>query len=254
MLNAKHQMPIAQHPTLLLAMDTSGDICSIALFRAGRLSAEFSFRHEMHLSERLIGQVDALLSTLGGKIGEVDCYAVGVGPGSFTGTRIGVMTMKTFAYFHEAPIFTVNSLEAIAAEYTGLPGYIVTPVLTCRRGTVYACPFSVEGVDPVPLAPPNAYSFADLAALLNGIGPGPVLFCGPAAHSYAEELRNALGERAADASFGSAEYPRASGLGRLALQRYRSGEQPQDPLAVTPLYISPPPITMPKTPIPRGTA
>jgi tRNA threonylcarbamoyladenosine biosynthesis protein TsaB len=240
-------------PNLLLAMDTSGDVCSIALFREGRLSAEFTFRHAMHLSEQLISHVDALLKAISASIRDVDCYAVGIGPGSFTGTRIGVMTMKTFAYFHEAPIFAVNSLEAIAADYSGLPDRIVTPVLSCRKGVVYACPYSVVGDDPVALAKPDAYSFEDLGRLLNDQGPRPVLFCGPAAGKYSSELLEALGDRGSGAAFGSAEFPRGSVIGRLALQRRQAGVQPDDPLAVTPLYISPPPITMPKIPIPNGS-
>jgi len=86
-------------------MDTSGDVCSVALFRKGQFHAELAFRHEMHLSERLIGHVDLLLKEIGAELSEVDCFAVGVGPGSFTGTRIGVMTVKTFAFVEDKPVF-----------------------------------------------------------------------------------------------------------------------------------------------------
>jgi tRNA threonylcarbamoyladenosine biosynthesis protein TsaB len=207
----------------------------------------------MHLSEQLIAHIDALLKTVSATIRDIDCFAVGIGPGSFTGTRIGVMTVKTFAYFHNVPIFAVNSLETIAAEYAGLPQTIVTPILPCRRGVVYACPYAVERDEPEALAKPDAYSFADLGLLLNALDPKPALFCGPAARSYAIELRAALGVRAEEAAFGAAEYPRAAVIGRLALTRLSVGAAPADPLAVTPLYISPPPITLPKTPIPGGS-
>src|SRR4051794_40991599 len=115
-------------PDLILAMDTSGDVCSVAVFRLGRLQAELAFRHEMHLSERLIAHVDLLLKETSARLADVDCFVVGRGPGSFTGTRIGVMTMKTFAFVQEKPIVAINGLEAMAAEYCGVTGLVVTPV------------------------------------------------------------------------------------------------------------------------------
>ena len=90
--------------SLALAMDTSGDVCSIAVLRGGKLISEHIFRHGMHLSERLLEHVEAVLADADAKPAEVDLFGVGLGPGSFTGTRIGVMTLKTFAFMLERPI------------------------------------------------------------------------------------------------------------------------------------------------------
>ena len=237
-------------PNLILAMDTSGDVCSVALFRNGRFHAELAFRHEMHLSERLISHVDLLLTELSATLHDVDCFVVGTGPGSFTGTRIGVMTMKTFAFVQEKPIVAINGLEAMAAEYCGMPGVTVTPVLACRTGFVYACPFSVEGDYPAPLAEPNAFTFGELGEVLQRVDGGTLLFCGPAARRYEADLRASLGERGVAAAFGAVEFPRAASLGRLAILRLGFGAAAGSPLDVIPLYISPPPITLPKQPIP----
>ncbi len=238
-------------PELMLAMDTSGDVCSVALYRDGRLHAELAFRHEMHLSERLISHVDLLLKEAAAVLKDVACFVVGIGPGSFTGTRIGVMTMKTWAFALEKPIVAINGLEAMAAEYCGMPGVVVTPVLPCRAGIVYACPFSVERQPPMPLAEPDAYSFDDLADALRRAGRETLLFCGPAARRYEAELRTSLKEQSGAATFGAVEFPRASALGRLALARLAAGADTPSPLEITPLYISPPPISISKQPIPQ---
>lgn len=230
-------------------MDTSGDVCSVGVLRDGILAEELAFRHEMHLSERLVATVDLLLKGAGCTIEEIDCFAVGTGPGSFTGTRIGVMTMKTFAYIQEKPIAAINSLEIVAAEYCGVPGVTVTPVLSCRSGVVYACPFATSGDRPIPLADPGAFTFEELAVLLQEHGASHCLLCGAAAKRYEQELRSTVEARNIPVSLGSAEFPRASLLGRLAAQRLASGDG-TTPLEVTPLYISPPPITLPKQPIP----
>ncbi len=237
-------------PNLILSMDTSGDVCSVAVFRSGRFHAELAFRHEMHLSERLIAHVELLLKEVSAVLRDVDCYVVGIGPGSFTGTRIGVMTMKTFAFVEQRPIVAVNSLEAMAAEYCGLPDVIVTPVLPCRAGMVYACPYIVAAEFPVPRSEPAAFTFAELGEAVKSASEGTVLFCGPAARRYETELRANLGDRAGSAAFGAVDFPRAAALGRLAVLRLEAGAEQISPLEVVPLYISPPPITLPKQPIP----
>ena len=105
----------------LLAVETSGDVCSVAALRGQALMAEHRFRHGMHLSEHLIGHIDAVLREAGMTLADVRAFAVGIGPGSFTGTRIAVMTMKTLAFVTGQPIFGVSGLDALAAESAEKP-------------------------------------------------------------------------------------------------------------------------------------
>jgi tRNA threonylcarbamoyladenosine biosynthesis protein TsaB len=242
--------PVSAPDGLLLALETSGDVCGVAVTRDGQLLAEYSFRHEMHLSERLMGHLDAVLKNSAATLADIRAFAVGVGPGSFTGTRIGVMTIKTLAAVLEKPVYGVSGLEALAAEYAGLRAAVVAPMLPCRAGIVYTRPFRVETPTPEPLDEPDALSLADLAAQLAAFSDTPLLCCGPAAARYTAELRAALGEVAARLSVGTALFPRAALIARLADMRRASGDAPDDPLALVPLYISPPPITLPKQPIP----
>ncbi|HZO90949.1 MAG TPA: tRNA (adenosine(37)-N6)-threonylcarbamoyltransferase complex dimerization subunit type 1 TsaB [Chthonomonadaceae bacterium] len=232
---------------LLLALETSGDVCGVAVQRGRQFLSEHRFRHGMHLSERLMGHIDAVLADAEATLDDVTAFAVGIGPGSFTGTRIGVMTAKTFAAVTGQPIVGVVGLAALAAEYAGLRDTLVTPILPCRAGVVYAGLFVVEGETPAPLMGPAALPLADLLVRIGAHAPRHLVFCGPAVPRYAAELRTGLQGHALTVSFGKASDPRAALIAHLAYQRLESGAAPDDPMTLVPLYISPPPITLPKT-------
>lgn len=233
-------------PELMLALDTSGDVCSIATLREGALVAEHTFRHGMHLSERLMRHLDGVLQEADTTLESVDAFAVGIGPGSFTGTRIGVMTLKTFAFLSGAPLYGIDSLEGMAQVYAGLLETVVIPMLPCRSGVVYAGMYAVSSGTPRALEEPGAFTLLELAHAAAPHLRGGALVCGPASVRYAAEVRTALQEVAASVAFGQAMFPRAADLGMLACRRRTAGSPADDALALVPRYISPPPITMPK--------
>src|SRR5258706_13247436 len=107
-------------PEYLLAMETSVDVCSVAVLRDGQFIAEHTFRHGMHLSERLMAHLDTVLGDADTTLEQIEAFAVGIGPGSFTGTRIGVMTLKTLALVQKKPMVGISGLDALAMEYAGL--------------------------------------------------------------------------------------------------------------------------------------
>ncbi len=232
---------------LILAMDTSGDVCSVATLRADALISEHTFRHGMHLSEHLMAHVDAVLVDAGATIEEVDTFAVGIGPGSFTGTRIGVMAMKTLAALFEKPLVGISGLDALAYPYCGLPSTLIVPLLPCRAGVTFTCLFTVEESIPRALTEPAAVPITELQALLEGRGCDRILCCGPSLTLSTALIQAALNGLGIPVSFGNAAFPRAADLGRIALARVASGTVMDDPLSLVPLYVSPPPITIPKT-------
>lgn len=231
---------------LVLSLETSGDVCSVAVARGRQLVVEHTFQHRLHLSERLMGQIDAVLREADAALADAGLFAVGIGPGSFTGTRIGVMTAKTLALVEQKPIVGIGALEAMAAEYAGVAETVVVPMAPCRIGIVYTCPFrTVEDV-PEPLAEVGALSIPELAALLTCLESPRILCCGPSAERYIEELKSALSDTPLEITQGAVTSPRASMVGRLAALRLETGLPPDDPITLVPLYISPPPITQPK--------
>src|SRR5579884_2574327 len=98
----------------MLAIETSGDTCSVAVAEDGEVVAQLEFQHRFHLSERLMSHIQTLLAAADTSLEQIDAFAVGTGPGSFTGGRIGVMTAKTLAAATGKPLYGVNALEAMA--------------------------------------------------------------------------------------------------------------------------------------------
>ncbi|GIV19948.1 MAG: tRNA (adenosine(37)-N6)-threonylcarbamoyltransferase complex dimerization subunit type 1 TsaB [Armatimonadota bacterium] len=224
----------------LLALETTGDICSIAAVQKGKPVAVLTFAHEMQLSTRLIPFIDHVLHTAGWRSGEVDAFAVGLGPGSFTGTRVGVMTAKTFAQVHAKPIVGVCSLDVLAAEYTFIPHQVVCAVVPARKGEVYACVYEGGSDIPQPLSERAVYTPQNLHDILLPFIGGDVVLVG----SVPVELQQALADY--PVCLAPVEYPRAETLGRLAAMLLEQGRR-DDPLTLVPMYLKPPAITMPKT-------
>ncbi|HBP37930.1 MAG TPA: tRNA (adenosine(37)-N6)-threonylcarbamoyltransferase complex dimerization subunit type 1 TsaB [Clostridiales bacterium] len=123
---------------LILACDTSGPVVSAALWREGGLLAETSQRTARPHSVTLMPLIQDLLQDCALQIGDVDAYACSIGPGSFTGIRIGVSAVKAMAYAAGRPAIGVSSLEAIAWPYAACQDLLTCPMIDARNSRVYA--------------------------------------------------------------------------------------------------------------------
>jgi tRNA threonylcarbamoyladenosine biosynthesis protein TsaB len=112
---------------LILAFDTATDVATSALVDDGEVLGERASR-----TATLLEDVDALLRQGGAHARELDAIAVGTGPGSFTGLRVGLATARGLAFALGLPVAGVSTLDALAA---GAPGAV--PVVDARRGEVF---------------------------------------------------------------------------------------------------------------------
>lgn len=126
----------------ILSIDTSTMVSSCSISENGVVIGDYSVNQEKTHSESLVPMVKRLLEDLGLKLSDIDLYAVGIGPGSFTGLRIGMTTVKTFAQVFEKPVIGVSTLEALA--YNIYNEGIIMPVLDARGGRTYYGVFSQE--------------------------------------------------------------------------------------------------------------
>ena len=129
---------------LILACDTAGPAVGAALWQDGKIIA---------LAQRDIGRIHAatfmpmvadLLRDAGCKAGQIDCFAVTTGPGSFTGIRIGMSAVKAMAYAARAPVVGYSSLEVLAWPWRRLPRLVVCPVLDARNSRIYSAAWLEE--------------------------------------------------------------------------------------------------------------
>jgi tRNA threonylcarbamoyladenosine biosynthesis protein TsaB len=129
---------------------------------------------------RLPGILQELLVATGRKLPEIEGYAVGLGPGSFTGLRIGLATWKGLAYANRRPIAGASSLAALAlAAAPPEPGALLVPLLDARKGEVYAGFYRAGAAGPEPVSPEAALTPDAVAArvvALDGSGARPLVF------------------------------------------------------------------------------
>lgn len=117
---------------LTLAIDTATKICTVALCRDQQLLAEYNVNVGMTHSEGLLPQLEQLLKRTGIKKNEIELLAVSMGPGSFTGLRIGLATAEAMAYSWQCFLHGVDTLKALAYNIP-LEGFILSPVLDAQR-------------------------------------------------------------------------------------------------------------------------
>ena len=129
---------------LILAVDTCSPAGSVALLDNTKLLGEVNLDSGMNHSERLLPAVEFLLQTSGIKIREIGGYALAVGPGSFTGIRIGMSTVKAFAFSQKKAVAPVSNLEALALKLRHPQCRLLCPLLEAKKGEIYATLFEVK--------------------------------------------------------------------------------------------------------------
>ena len=130
----------------ILAIDTSTDYLSLALMRGPKIIARFHRRSHMRHSSLLIPMIGKILKKSGITPKSVDCFAVSIGPGSFTGLRIGVATVKGLAYALDKRIVMIPTLDVIARNVRNFEG-VICPVLDARKNKVYAAFYRSDDKD-----------------------------------------------------------------------------------------------------------
>jgi tRNA threonylcarbamoyladenosine biosynthesis protein TsaB len=197
---------------MILAIETSGGMSSVAVLNDGRVAAELSFPSRQELSQTLIGRIDAVLAQAGVKPEQLGAVAVSLGPGSFTSLRIGVVTAKALAHALRLPIVGVPTPHAIAAGAGPRPGEIVVVVSRARADEAYV---SILEAHPDGFAEPRPCTVmtdAEVEGMITEMAPPPRV------------CREATAQ--------------ARDVGRLALLRLRR-QGPDDAFSLTPIYVRP---------------
>lgn len=163
----------------LLALESSAAVASVALIEDERVLAELTLDNGNTHSETLLPAVAALLRMTESELREIGLFAVSVGPGSFTGIRIGAATVKGLAFGTEVPCIGTSSLESLAYNLRGTDG-LVCPVLNARRRQVYTALFRVQGHTVTRLCEDTVLLLDELDALLAPYGEETVAFVGDA--------------------------------------------------------------------------
>ena len=217
---------------VILALDTATPVGSVALCTAEGIVVSRYFDVGLQHSQRLFNEVEAALGATDMDVEGVRAIAVAIGPGSFTGLRIGLSAAKGLCLAANKDLVTVPTLETLAARlpFAHVP---VCSVLDARKREVYAALYDTATGVPVELAPPRAIAPAQLAQERAN---APTIFTGDGATAYHKLL--ASNPVAQFAPLPCAR-PDAGTIGWLALSRLEKG-QTADLASVEPDYLRSP--------------
>ncbi len=215
---------------MILAIETSTTFASVALVDGDVVLAEAESEARTH-SEKLIGLIDSVLKSAQVELEALDGFAVGVGPGSFTGLRIGMATAKGLCFATDKPLWAVSSLAALALEASAGAGEkLLVPVLDARRKEVFAGFFTGAGEALIASGAEIVLPPSQLAAAVATASDGreSIVF-GEGAQLYREVLDIAI----AAIDDNRPRRPRASFVARLA----RRADPESNMAQLAPVYI-----------------
>ena len=223
-------MPVVWENMKILSVDTSTATCSVGLVNGDRLLAESVDSSGQTHARHLMGMIHGILTVSGVSMGEIDGFAVVTGPGTFTGLRIGISTIKGLAFALSRPVAGVTSLAALAAQAASTTR-LVCPVMDARRSEVY---YGLYGFEQGELRQIGQHRVAPPSELVKRVSE-PCHFIGHGARLYREMLGAALGPLA-QFSETSRDTIQSQTIARLVLKQLQENEAP-DLQAVSPYYI-----------------
>ena len=217
----------------ILALESSAVSASVALTEDEKLIAQSFQNCGLTHSRTLLPMAESLLQNCGIALNEVDAIAVAHGPGSFTGVRIGVATVKGLALGTDKPCIGVSTLEAMAYGAHALSGRLCC-VMDARAGQVYNTLFAVENGQPKRLCEDRAVKLTDLA---EEIGDTTYFLVGDGAELCYNTLREqCIGLRLAPPEL---RYPTGYGVAAAALPLLQAGKT-CSPQELDAFYLRPP--------------
>ncbi|MEJ2659647.1 MAG: tRNA (adenosine(37)-N6)-threonylcarbamoyltransferase complex dimerization subunit type 1 TsaB [Desulfobacteraceae bacterium] len=214
----------------LLAVDTATQSCGVAIIADGRMQTELILSHGGTHTKQVLAAIDAVLNLEGSSVAQIDAFAVTRGPGSFTGLRIGISTVKGLALASGKPIIGISSLDVLAHQAGGGARW-VCPMIDARRNEIYWRVFRREGDGPVALTEEQVGPIDKLARQIQN----PCVFIGNAVPQYAAQLHGVV-EQAVQWAPEADHAIRPAVLARLAWRRFQQGDV-DDTGGFAPVYL-----------------
>lgn len=202
----------------LVCLDTCTKSLSIAAMEDGALLASRWHNANVNHSVLLMPMLSEMLETLGWDAKDVDIWAAVAGPGSFTGVRIGVSSVRALAHGWQKQVVSVNTLEALCMQ-APMEGTLIAPMLDARRNQIYAAAYTMENGEPRQVLEPCADSIENFVELVKAQNADRVLFIGDGATAHLDLLQE-LGQVLP----AHLQMPQASAAAALAYRKAQAGQ------------------------------
>lgn len=173
---------------LLLAIESSGLVASVALMAEDKLIGEYTTNFKKTHSQTLLPMMDEVVKMTGIQLEDIDAIVISGGPGSFTGLRIGAATAKGLGLALDKPLINVPTVDALAFNLYGNQ-QVICPIMDARRQQVYTGLYTFEGDEFRVICREKAVGISDIVEEINQLG-RDVIFLGdgvPVHKAYIEE-------------------------------------------------------------------
>ena len=216
----------------ILAIDTSTKNLSLAVTKNGKVVKFRNVKLKRPLSSSIMPSIEKILDSSGITLSKLDGFAIGLGPGSFTGLRVGLSTIKGLAFATEKPVVGISSLDVLAMNIKEDHGQICT-LCDAKRNLAYACLYEKKGLT---LKRKSDYALESIEQILKKIK-GEVIFIGDGVKLFRDHIQKVKGINPIFID-GESFLPRARYLALLALEKFQKGQQ-DDIAQLVPLYLYP---------------
>jgi tRNA threonylcarbamoyladenosine biosynthesis protein TsaB len=216
---------------IVLGIDTSDYANAVGVVNGDQVLADFNFEAGSDSLEKIVTNIDFALQSAGLTLDDVHGIGVGLGPGSWTGIRVGVTVGKILAFSASKPVVGVPTLEVLAYIARNEESIICPVISAGARDTVYAACYRIQDGNVIRA---GEYYVGDLQGLTKMITE-PAVMVGPRAKSYCEIISRASGSSTVSIRAVEA-VPCGGAVARLAEIRLEQGES-DDVLSLTPLYL-----------------
>lgn len=222
----------------ILAIDTSSKICSVSVLEDKDVIIEKHIEDTKTHSEKLMPMIDEILKECKLELKDFDLFACGIGPGSFTGVRIGVSTIKAFCDVLNTPVVAVNSLESLAYNTFNTNIYdttdIICSIIDAKNDNVYCGIYKHINGSLMQLGDLKAKNIDEIIDILKEYSSSSILFVGDGAlvHKYK------ISENLSKTTFVEKSLNDISSIsvGKLGLDKYNKGLY-GDSNSLSPLYL-----------------
>lgn len=219
---------------IVLSMDSSSLVTTVALLRDEHLLGEFTLNFKREHSVILMEKIEMLLNDCNIDISEVDGFVVSKGPGSFTGLRIGMSTVKGLSMGSNKPYVSISSLDALAYSLINFNG-IICPIMDALRDSVFTSMYKNNNGKLEQILDYSALSLVELAQKSNDLN-CPIIFTGDGVYKHKDYIKKNI----PNALFAPNHLSvvKASSLAELGMEKLKNGEF--DDMNSAPLYLKKP--------------
>lgn len=212
----------------ILAIDTSSPVASAAVMADGVLAGEYVISNGKTHSQIIIPLISDMLNKVGMTINDIDVFSTSLGPGSFTGLRIGVATAKSFAQAMGKEIIGISALSGLCANVSCCEDVLICPIMDARRGNVYNAIYK-NGIEI------KSDRLINLNDVLDEVSGQKTIFLGDGVIKHKETIERAMGDKAVFAP-AHLNIQKASSIAYLANIRAEKGDF-DNLYSVEPIYV-----------------